>query len=263
MTPDELKMSPFECPVCLRLMHEPATLHCGHSLCGRCLVACMQHAARCPVCRVDLPPQMSFPATSFALQRALEQLFPDEWSAREAEEAAAPAAAGGSRPEGPASLPIFVLEPLLPRQRMQLHVFEPRYSLLIRSVLMSADCTFGMVAAEHTPPGFGGAAHPRPAAAGVLVKVLDCRPLPHGRYLVSIEGVRRIRVVRTWEVDDYFVAQAAWLADDPILDRERQAEAEALGVALGELLDEWAAEVGVGLGGWVGEVGGWVRWGPG
>jgi Lon protease-like protein len=147
---------------------------------------------------------------------------------------------------------------------MHLHVFEPRYSLLIRRVLASTDCTFGMIAAEPTPPGFGGTAYPRPASAGVLVRVLDCRPLAQGRFLVSIEGVRRVRVVRTWEVDDYFVAQAAWLSDDPVFDRERRVEAEALGVEVGRMLDEWAGEVraeerekgGEGGAEWAREVGG-------
>jgi len=232
--------SPFECPVCLRLIYLPTTLHCGHSLCRGCLVACMQHAARCPECRVDLPPQMTFAATSYALHKALGKLYPSEYAAREAEDAAAPTPTAGPS-TGHTSLPLFVLEPLLPRQRMQLHVFEPRYTALTRRV-MAGDRTFGMVALAHDH-GLATGTIPRAAPVGVLVRVLDCRPLSHGGFIISIEGVRRFRTLRTWDVDGYSVAQVAWLADEPVTELERRIETTLLGAELSAMLDEWEDEV--------------------
>ena len=236
--------APFECPVCLHLMFAPTTLHCGHSLCNSCLVSCMQHAARCPVCRVDLPAQMSSPATSLALQKALEKLFPKEYAARAAEESARSHYSRTAPTIAHHSLPLFVLEPLLPRQQMKLHIFEPRYVTLTQRVMASADRCFGMVAMDTTMPIYGsGAVYPRPASVGVLVRVLACQPLPYGRFLVHIEGVRRFRTLRTWEVDGYLSAQVAWYADHNFEDSDEHVLAQLLGAELLSVLEEWSAEV--------------------
>jgi len=119
----------FECSVCLRLLHEPATLPCGHSFCRRCLITCLDHQPRCPSCRTDVPSEFSSGtfAVSYSLAEAVRRLHPEQAGERAAEEAGLPPVEA----DGLCSLPLFVLEPLLPGQVMQLNVFEPRYLLMM------------------------------------------------------------------------------------------------------------------------------------
>eukprot|EP01043_Picozoa_sp_COSAG02_P075584 COSAG02_NODE_15658_length_1151_cov_0.942966_1_plen_65_part_10 len=46
--------------------------------------------------------------------------------------------------ESETSLPLFYLDPMLPRQRLQLNIFEPRYRLMVRRCLEGSR-RFGML----------------------------------------------------------------------------------------------------------------------
>ena len=196
----------FECSVCLRLMHQPATLPCGHSFCRACLQQCFQHSLKCSACRADVPAEASHPQVNIALSDALELLHPQETAARRAEAAAEPV---DDAPGGLASFPLFVLEPLLPGQVMTLHVFEPRYIRLTERALSEArlEKCFGMVCAS--PRSTGLAVH------GVEAKILEHSPAGGGRYFVRVQGRRRFRILRTWDMDGYRNAAIAWAADGP------------------------------------------------
>jgi len=193
--------SRFECSVCLRLLHEPATLACGHSFCRRCLSQCMQRASKCPTCRCDIE---ATPVASITLQAALQQLYPAETHERAREEV-------GVEPppqlKGMRSLPLFVLEPLLPGQKMHLHVFEPRYIALTQRALTESalDKRFGMVAAT---------AHRGLSMYGVTVRITDWGTDHSGaRFFLTVVGERRFRILRTWDVDGYRNAEIAWAND--------------------------------------------------
>ena len=223
--------SSFECGVCLRLMWRPSTLHCGHSFCQRCLTECMLHHLACPTCRVDVPFETSVPHCSFSLQEALTRMFPAETAEREAEEAALPAAPSvGGMP----SLPLFVLEALMPGQEMALHVFEPRYIHLTRRAL--SDPALGRCLGMCAAPSGG-----KPTF-GVTARILNHSELPGGRFYLRIVGVRRFRVLRTWVLDGYRNAQVAWAIDAP-LDAECAAQAAALAADLRSACSEWISAV--------------------
>ena len=220
-----MEQKAFECPVCLRLLHAPTTLQCGHSFCRRCLTSCLQHSLKCPQCRVDVPPESAVPSTRVALQEALQVLFPAESLARAAEERSMPALAPVSMGT---SLPLFILEPLLPLQRMSLHVFEPRYVRMMERVLAAAEPSFGMLCHHSTH--------------GTLVKILEVSRLQGGRFLLTIQGTRRFKVVRTYEVDGYASAQVVWAEDRPLADEETH-DARVLGEELRGLLRTWMEHV--------------------
>ncbi len=97
---------------------------------------------------------------SVSLARLLEQAFPCEYRSRRdevlAERGAAEAggahalltdASAGRVDGGDAVLPIFYLDPMLPKQRLRLNIFEPRYRLMIRRCLEGSR-KFGMVGAD-------------------------------------------------------------------------------------------------------------------
>ena len=41
----------LECALCLRLLHRPVALPCGHAHCRECTALALRAARRCPVCR--------------------------------------------------------------------------------------------------------------------------------------------------------------------------------------------------------------------
>ncbi|KAM5290498.1 LON peptidase N-terminal domain and RING finger protein 3 isoform 2-T2 [Glossophaga mutica] len=46
--------SDLECSLCMRLFYEPVTTPCGHTFCLKCLERCLDHNAKCPLCKDGL-----------------------------------------------------------------------------------------------------------------------------------------------------------------------------------------------------------------
>ena len=204
-------MSSFECSICLRFLHEPASLSCGHSFCRACICQCLTHSLRCPTCRVEVPAESADPQINLALADALEQLKPEEVAKRRAEAAEEPPTAVVS---GLPSFPLFVLEPLLPGQVMTLHVFEPRYIRLTERALTEPrlERSFGMISYSTRHPGLAPLTI---ASHGVEARILEHSEAGGGRYYLRIQGRRRFRVLRSWGLDGYRNAAIAWAADGP------------------------------------------------
>ncbi|CAJ1356986.1 unnamed protein product, partial [Effrenium voratum] len=61
---EEWLRSQLECPLCLGLLWEPASIPCGHTLCRCCLARTLDHAfdtaPSCPMCRKDLAPYLAW-----------------------------------------------------------------------------------------------------------------------------------------------------------------------------------------------------------
>lgn len=100
-------------------------------------------------------------------------------------------------------VPIFVLMAALPTRKCPLHIFEPRYRLMMRRALESTGC-FGMCAAAEG--GF--------ADHGTLLRIEDFRLLPDGRSALKTVGVKRFRVLERSMRDGYHQARVEWLDDD-------------------------------------------------
>lgn len=203
---DSAWMSSFECSVCLRLLHEPATLPCGHSFCRRCLIQCLDHDLRCPSCRVDVPVEAANCQVNVTLAEALQMLFPSEAAERTTEMKDTPIVIH----EGLQSFPLFVLEPLMPGQTMNLHVFEPRYIRLTQRALTEPRLqrSFGMIAPQHRHSN-GLATH------GTSAVIIHSSDAGGGRFYLTVKGGRRFKVLRTWDVDGYRNAAITWAHDAP------------------------------------------------
>lgn len=106
-------------------------------------------------------------------------------------------------------LPMFPLGTVLvPRARLPLHIFEPRYTTMMR-VCMDGDREFGTVLIERGSEVGGGDTR---FNMGTIAHIDEASELPDGRWVVEVVGTMRVRVVQ-------------WLPDDPY----PRAEVEVVG----------------------------------
>ena len=118
-------------------------------------------------------------------------------------------------------LPIFVCTMAYPSVPCPLHVFEPRYRLMIRRCMESGSRQFGMCSAVPGPAGF--------AQYGTVLEVRDVEFFTDGRSVVDTVGGRRFKVLSRGMLDGYATAQVEYLTDEPVEpDSERAAALKAL-----------------------------------
>ena len=100
---------------------------------------------------------------------------------------------------GPTILPMFPIgSVLLPTAVLPLHIFEPRYRLMIRHCL-DGNRSFGVVLIARGSEVGGGEER---TDLGTVAQVVGATELTDGRWYVVALGTQRLRVLR-------------WLADDP------------------------------------------------
>ena len=163
-----------ECILCLKLLYEPVTTPCGHTFCRPCFARASDHANKCPMCRTVLHAGRALPV-SIVLKNLLERSFPEDYAARREEEAAAAAVAATAAEHAP--LPLFVMNVLLPGERMALNIFEPRYRLMVRRV-MEGSRRFGMAAVDRDHE-LCDVSPFLPGGCGLSTARRACRPAGH------------------------------------------------------------------------------------
>lgn len=96
----------------------------------------------------------------------------------------------------PDTLPVFPLPGalLLPRSRLPLHLFEPRYLAMMDDVLKTSHRLIGMVQ-PYEGPGAAGKLH----SIGCAGKVTAFSETEDGRYMITLSGASRFRVVEEVE----------------------------------------------------------------
>lgn len=113
----------------------------------------------------------------------------------------------------PDTLPLFPLSGavLLPRARLPLHVFEPRYLAMIEDCLKSERRLIGMI----QPRGDGTAAQPALAMVGCAGRLTSFSETEDGRFMITLTGVARFVV--TEEVVGFVPYRRARVNFDPYL----------------------------------------------
>jgi len=93
----------------------------------------------------------------------------------------------------PDTLPLFPLSGavLLPRARLPLHVFEPRYLAMIDDCLKSEKRLIGMI----QPRGDTNAAQPALALVGCAGRVTSFSETDDGRFMVTLTGIARFAMI--------------------------------------------------------------------
>ncbi|KAG9439859.1 hypothetical protein H6P81_020024 [Aristolochia fimbriata] len=187
----------FECTLCLKLLYEPVTTPCGHSFCRACLFQSMDHGNKCPMCRTVLFISPRTCSISVTLNNIIQKNFPEEYKERKLEHQSLTCLAVDL-------MPLFVMDVVLPCQKLSLNIFEPRYRLMVRRA-MEGNHRMGMVVLDSTTGSV--------ADYACEVEITECEPLPDGRFYLEVEGRRRFRILRSWDQDGYRVAQVEWIHD--------------------------------------------------
>lgn len=200
-----LSVSDFECPLCIRLFFEPVTTPCGHTFCKNCMERSLDHNLRCPLCKQPLQEYFKnrkFNVTSL-LQDMMTRLFPSQLAEREQIHNAEMAELSNLTKD----IPIFVCTVAYPGVPCPLHIFEPRYRLMMRRCMETGTKKFGMCSYEHGK-GF--------ADYGCMLEILSLELLPDGRSYVDTVGGSRFRVLKRGQRDGYHTADIEFLEDQRV-----------------------------------------------
>ena len=109
-------------------------------------------------------------------------------------------------------LPLFPLGVVLfPGMPLPLHIFEPRYRLMIGRCLEN-DRAFGVAQIIEGEEGQPGTV---PTQVGTVAEILEVAPFADGRMNLQTIGTRRFQILSTREQDDYLVATCEWYEDEP------------------------------------------------
>ncbi|MCA3450311.1 MAG: LON peptidase substrate-binding domain-containing protein [Rhodobacter sp.] len=96
--------------------------------------------------------------------------------------------------ELPDTIPVFPLPGalLLPRARLPLHIFEPRYLQMVDDTLKTRHRLIGMIQPREVP----AAAEKRLHAIGCAGRLTGFSETEDGRYMITLSGLSRFRVLQ-------------------------------------------------------------------
>ncbi|PWN36728.1 LON-domain-containing protein [Meira miltonrushii] len=222
-------MDIMECQLCYMLLYQPLTTPCGHTFCRRCFSRSLDHSTSCPLCRTDMPPFSFF--QEHPCSSTLVKLMTASITRKEKEEGIAEVAEGADiniwgmanmyqerklaieneERESLLSTPIFVCTLGFPFMPTILHIFEPRYRLMIRRCLESGHPRFGMVMHSQDM----STSTPGMSSYGTMLEIKTVKMLPDGRSMIETVGSHRFRVMENGSLDGYSVGRIERVDDVP------------------------------------------------
>ncbi|MQM13938.1 hypothetical protein Taro_046865 [Colocasia esculenta] len=135
----------------------------------------MDHGNKCPICRTVLFISPRTYPVSVTLKKIIQKSFPEEYDERRAEHQ-------NLTNFGIDIMPLFVMDVVIPFQKLSLNIFEPRYRLMVRRI-MEGNHRMGMVGVDSATGSI--------ADLACEVEISECEPLPDGRFYLELE--QRVR----------------------------------------------------------------------
>merc|ERR1711953_677643 len=215
----KVESSDYECPLCMRLFWRPVTTPCGHTFCKTCLDRVLDHNTTCPMCKsatlkTYLSERRETTVNEF-VEKAMRRLLPDEFADRKKlHEKELQQLAGQIGEASSSQVPIFVCTISFPNVPCPLHVFEPRYRLMIRRCMEVGTREFGMCCNADDGKTF--------ADYGTMLGIRDIQFFPDGRSIVDTMGGRRFKVIERNILDGYNTAKVEFIEDEPVLPEHLQ-----------------------------------------
>ena len=96
----------------------------------------------------------------------------------------------------PDTIPVFPLPGalMLPRTRLPLHIFEPRYLAMIEDAMKTKHRLIGMIQPRETPVSEKRVGEKRLQAIGCAGRLTGFSETEDGRYMITLSGASRFRV---------------------------------------------------------------------
>ncbi|XP_067579321.1 LON peptidase N-terminal domain and RING finger protein 3 isoform X4 [Pseudorca crassidens] len=203
--------SDLECSLCMRLFYEPVTTPCGHTFCLKCLERCLDHNAKCPLCKDGLSQCLASRKYSknVIMEELIAKFLPEELKERrrlyeeEMEELS----------NLNKNVPIFVCTMAYPTVPCPLHIFEPCYRLMIRRCIETGTRQFGMCLGDPVKSPFP---INRFAEYGCILEIRNVQFFADGRSVVDSIGKRRFKVLHQGQRDGYNTADIEYIEDQKV-----------------------------------------------
>eukprot|EP00117_Sycon_ciliatum_P006771 scpid75859/ scgid2623/ LON peptidase N-terminal domain and RING finger protein 3; RING finger protein 127 len=230
LTAEKPQADDVSCPLCFRLLYQPVTTPCGHTLCRMCLIRVMDTGLSCPQCRGSLEAFLGphvVPVTE-CLEHLIRMYLPEQYEKRHQEHMAYLSEHNIKVINAQLStVPIFIWMTLFPAVPVVLHVFEPRYRELVRQALRCGTRQFGVCQPINPDECDAGSTNSH-SNIGTLVRITDVvQDFGDGRKLLDIVGVRRFKCVNQgnqFERDGYDRANVEWIEDSHPTNAQERAE---------------------------------------
>jgi Lon protease-like protein len=226
----ESARSEMDCQVCYDVFLDPLTTNCGHTLCRQCLHRVLDHSNLCPLCRrrMEIPPGVSAQQAS---SNALLTKFISSLCHEALDLRLEAMRLSDMHDVTELDTPLFICTLSFPCTPTFLHVFEPRYRLMIRRAIESGDRKFGMLLYNPSREPQGELGRVPFYELGTLLHIVNMQLMPDGRSLLETVGVSRFRVVRHGVLDGYTVGKIERIDDVSVTEEEALEAAETSSIA--------------------------------
>ncbi|CAF0753175.1 unnamed protein product [Didymodactylos carnosus] len=199
----------------------PVTTPCGHVFCRECLIRSVDNTmAKCPMCKkslIDFFPMLiqSHVNKTEIIDRMIKTYFPDDFIERREQHQKGSSSLINVTDNNLTTIsdvPIFVCVLALPNCICPLHIFEPRYRLMMRRCVETESRSFGMCKYDEVTETF--------ADYGTLLYIRGIMYTEDGRSIVDTIGQRRFRVLSREMKDGYNTAHIKLVRDNFIEEHE-------------------------------------------
>jgi len=203
--PEAVDKDDFDCSLCFRLLWHPITTPCGHTYCKACIDRSLDHKRECPLCKTPLKShhRADMSVNEF-VEETIRRMLPGEFAERQKIYEEEMTELIGSTMDGKNNIPVFVCTMSFPNIPCPLHVFEPRYRLMIRRAMEAGTREFGMCTNAADKPF---------SDFGTMLEIRDIQYFPDGRSVVDTMGGRRFKVLERDTKDGYHTAVVEFLHD--------------------------------------------------
>jgi hypothetical protein len=223
----EVVRGELECQVCYSVMLDPLTTSCGHTFDRQCVARVLDHSSLCPICRrrLTMAPGVQAEPSNKRITMLVQNLLADVLAARIA------STQTEETIDEDAAMPLFPCTLAFPMMPTFLHIFEPRYRLMIRRVMENGTRKFGMLMynQHRIPQGSLGDVHFK--QYGTLLHIDRMEMLQDGRSLIETRGMSRFKVLEHSMHDGYTVGRIQRIEDISISEEEAVEARETAGEA--------------------------------